>query len=254
LIKINNLCFSFEKQVLRDININIKRGKFYTILGPNGSGKTTLLRLLSKSLHMEKGEIFIDEVDLNQIKPNLLAKEIAVVPQSTEIEFDFSVQDIVLMGRIPHIARFCSESEKDMRIATNAMKITNTWELRNKSINELSGGESQRVVVARAIAQETAIILLDEPISHLDIHHQIEIMNQLKHLNQNKNITIIAVLHDLNLAAAYADHMILMHDCGIYKDGTPEEVLTEEIIKKVYELEVYITKNPKTGKTFIMPF
>jgi len=254
LININNLCFSFEKEVLRNININIERGKFYTILGPNGSGKTTLLRLLSKSLHMEKGDIFIDEVALTQIKPTFLAKKMAVVPQSTEIEFDFSVQDIVLMGRTPHISRFCSESAKDLEIAMNAMKCTNTWELRNKSINALSGGEKQRVVVARAIAQETGIILLDEPISHLDIHHQIEIMNQLKQLNKNKNITIIMVLHDLNIAAAYGDHMILMHDGGVYKDGTPEEVLTEDIIKKVYGLEVYITKNPKTGKTFIMPF
>jgi len=254
LININNLCFSFEKEVLRNININIERGKFYTILGPNGSGKTTLLRLLSKSLHMEKGDIFIDEVALTQIKPTFLAKKMAVVPQSTEIEFDFSVQDIVLMGRTPHISRFCSESAKDIEIAMNAMKCTNTWGLRNKSINALSGGEKQRVVVARAIAQQTGIILLDEPISHLDIHHQIEIMNQLKQLNKNKNITIIMVLHDLNIAAAYGDHMILMHDGGVYKDGTPEEVLTEDIVKKVYGLEVYITKNPKTGKTFIMPF
>lgn len=254
MIEINNVCFSFEQQVLKNININIERGKFYTILGPNGSGKTTLLRILSKSLNMEKGEISIDGKDLTQIKANTLAKEMAVVPQSTEIEFNFSVQDIVLMGRTPHISRFCSESEKDVEIAMTAMKSTNTWELRNKSINTLSGGEKQRVVVARAIAQETEIILLDEPISHLDIHHQIEIMNQLKQLNQNKNITIIAVLHDLNIAAAYGDHMILMHDRGVYKDGVPEEVLTEDIIKKVYGLEVYITKNPKTGKTFIMPF
>lgn len=254
MIEINNLCFSFEKEVLKNININIEKGKFYTILGPNGSGKTTLLRILSKSLHMEKGEISINGKDLSQIKANTLAKEMSVVPQSTDIEFDFSVQDIVLMGRTPHIPRFCSESEKDVEIAMTAMKSTNTWELRNKSINTLSGGERQRVVVARAIAQETEIILLDEPISHLDIHHQIEIMNQLKQLNQNKNITIIAVLHDLNIAAAYGDHMILMHDRRVYKDGTPEEVLTEDIIKKVYGLDVYITKNPKTGKTFIMPF
>lgn len=254
MIKINNISFSFEQEVLRNVNINIERGKFYTILGPNGSGKTTLLRILSKSLDIKKGEIFIDERELTQIKSKELAKEMAIVPQSTEIEFDFSVQDVVLMGRTPHIPRFSSESEKDLEIARTAMKMTNTWKLRNKGINELSGGERQRVVAARAIAQETGIILLDEPISHLDIHHQIEIMSQIKQLNQNKNITIIAVLHDLNLAAAYSDRMILMHDCGVYKDGTPEEVLTEDIIKKVYGLDVYITKNPKTGKTFIMPF
>ncbi|MGH4052675.1 MAG: heme ABC transporter ATP-binding protein [Clostridium sp.] len=254
MIHINNLSFSFDQEVLKDININIETGKFYTILGPNGSGKTTLLRILSKSLNMDKGEIFIDEKELYQIKPKQLAKEMSVVSQSTEIEFDFSVQGIVLMGRTPHISRFCSESEKDIEIAKTAMEMTNTWELRNKSINALSGGERQRVVVARAIAQETKIILLDEPISHLDIHHQIEIMNQLKQLNQNKNITIIAVLHDLNIAAAYSDHMILMHDKVVYKDGTPEEVLTKEVIRKVYGLDVYITRNPKTGKTFIMPF
>lgn len=254
MIEINNLSFSFDQEVLRDININIEKGKIYTILGPNGSGKTTLLRILSKSLNIYKGDIFIDEKELTKIKPKQLAKKMAVVSQNTEIEFDFSVQGIVLMGRTPHISRFCSESDKDIEIAMNAMKMTNTWELRNKSINELSGGERQRVVVARAIAQETGIILLDEPISHLDIHHQIEIMNQLKQLNQNKNITIIAVLHDLNIAAAYSDHMILMFDKEVYKDGRPEEVLTEEIIKKVYGLDVYITKNPKTGKTFIMPF
>jgi len=254
LIEINNVSFSFEREVLKKININIERGQFYTILGPNGSGKTTLLRILSKSLHMDKGEIFIDEKELKQIKPKALAKKMAVVSQSTEIEFDFSVQDIVLMGRTPHISRFRSESEDDMEIVKSAMKMTNTWEFRDKSINALSGGERQRVVVARAIAQETEIILLDEPISHLDIRHQIEIMNQLKQLNQNKNITIFAVLHDLNIAAAYGDHMILMHDCGVYKDGTPEEVLTQDIIKKVYGLDIYITKNPKTGKTFVMPF
>ena len=254
MIEINNVCFSYDQEVLKDININIERGKFYTILGPNGSGKTTLLRILSKSLNINKGEIFIDEKDLSQIKSKVLAKEMSVVLQSTEIEFDFSVQDIVLMGRTPHIPRFSSESEKDMEIAKDAMKMTNTWELRNNSINTLSGGERQRAVVARAIAQETGIILLDEPISHLDIHQQIKIMNQLKQLNKSKNITIIAVLHDLNIAAAYGDHMILMHDCGVYKDGIPEEVLTEDIIRAAYGLEVYITKNPKTGKTFVMPF
>ena len=254
MIEINNVSFSYEQEVLKDININIARGKFYTILGPNGSGKTTLLRILSKSLHINKGEIFIDEKELSQIKTKALAKEMAVVPQCTEVEFDFSVQDIILMGRTPHIPRFCAESEKDMEMSKNAMKMTNTWELRNKSVNTLSGGEKQRVVVARAIAQETGIILLDEPISHLDIHQQIEIMNQLRKLNKSKNITIIAVLHDLNIAAAYADHMILMNDRRVYKDGIPEEVLTEDIIREVYELEVYITKNPKTGKTFIMPY
>jgi len=254
MIKIKNLSFSYDEEVLNNININFEKGKFYTILGPNGSGKTTLLRLISKSLNVNKEEIFIEGKDLFTIKSKLLSKKMAMVPQSTEIEFDFSVEDIVLMGRTPHIPRFCSESEEDFSIAKAAMEMTNTLKLKDKKINQLSGGERQRVIVARAICQDTEIILLDEPISHLDIHHQIEIMNEIKQLNENKNITIIAVLHDLNIAAAYSDSMILMNKGHVHSFGTPENVLTEKAIEEVYGLEVYITKNPKTNKTFIMPF
>ena len=254
MIEVKELNFSYEAPVLNDINISIEKGKFYSILGPNGSGKTTLLKLLSKILPLEKAHIFLENKDIINISAKALSKRIAVVPQSTEIEFDFSVEDIVLMGRSPHIARFSKESNKDIEIAENAMKVTNTYKLKNKSINALSGGERQRVVVARAIAQDTEIILLDEPISHLDIHHQVEIMNQIKALNKEKNITIIAVLHDINLAAAYSDYMILMKEGKVHSSGIPEEILTEKSMKEVYELEVYISKNPRTGKLFLMPF
>lgn len=254
MIEIKSLSFSYEEEVLNNINITIEKGKFYTILGPNGSGKTTLLKLISKALNIDKGKVFIEEKDLYSIKSKQLAKKMAMVPQSTEIEFDFSVEDIVLMGRTPHIARFSAEGEKDFKIAREAMEITNTLTLKDKKINELSGGERQRVIVARAICQDTDIILLDEPISHLDIHHQIEIMNEMKQLNENKNITIVAVLHDLNIAAAYSDHMILMDKGRVHSFGRPEEILNEKAIKEVYGLQVYITKNPKTNKTFIMPY
>jgi len=254
MIEVKNLSFSYEEEVLSNINITIEKGKFYTILGPNGSGKTTLLKLISKGLNVSKNHVFIDGEDLNTISSKQLAKKIAMVPQSTEIEFDFSVEDIVLMGRTPHIKRFSSESEKDFEMAREAMEMTNTLILKDKKINELSGGERQRVIVARAICQDTNIILLDEPISHLDIHHQIEIMNEMKQLNENKNITIVAVLHDLNIAAAYSDHMILMNKGKVHSYGRPEEILNEKTIKEVYGLQVYITKNPKTNKTFIMPF
>lgn len=255
MIEIKNLSFSYgEEEILNNINITIEKGKFYTILGPNGSGKTTLLRLISKGLNVNKEEVFIQEKDVCSINSKQLAKKMAMVPQNTEIEFDFSVEDIVLMGRTPHISRFSSEGEKDFQIATVAMEMTKTLKLKNKRINELSGGERQRVIVARAICQETEIILLDEPISHLDIHHQIEIMNEIKQLNEKKQVTIIAVLHDLNLAAAYSDNMILMDKGRVHSYGKPEEILNEKTIKEVYGLQVYITKNPKTNKTFIMPF
>ncbi len=254
MIKIKDLSFSYEEEVLSNVNINIEKGKFYTILGPNGSGKTTLLRLISKALDVKKNNLFIEDKDIQLLNSKFIAKKIAVVPQSTEIEFDFSVHDIVLMGRTPHISRFSSEREEDIIAVKKAMESTNTWHLRNKSINALSGGERQRVIVARAIAQTTEIILLDEPISHLDIHHQIEIMNQIKQLNENKNITIVAVLHDLNLAAAYSDFMILMNNGSVHSHGCPQEILNEKAIKEVYGLDVYITKNPKTDKIFVMPF
>lgn len=254
MIEIADLKFSYEEPVLKGININIEKGKFYSILGPNGSGKTTLLKLISKILPIEKKQIYIESKDIVNINSKMLSKRIAVVPQSTEIEFDFSVEDIVLMGRTPHISRFSTESSLDMEKAEKAMKITNTYTLRNKSIKTLSGGERQRVVVARAIAQDTDIILLDEPISHLDIHHQVEIMKQIKRLNEEKNITIIAVLHDINLAAAYSDKIILMKEGKVHSAGISEEILTERNIKEVYGLEVYISINPRNGKLFVMPF
>ncbi|AKN33442.1 ABC transporter [Clostridium carboxidivorans P7] len=251
-VKVHNLSCSFESnEVLHNININFEKNKFYSILGPNGSGKTTLLKKLGKTLESEKKTIFIENKDVIDFKNKALAKKLAVVPQNTILDFDFSALDIVLMGRSPHISRFQQESKEDYDIVENAMKITNTWHFRDKYINQLSGGEQQRVVIARALAQDTDIILLDEPISHLDIHHQIEILDTIKSLS--KKVTIIAVLHDLNLAAQYSDYLILVNKGSIAFQGTPEEVLIEENIKKVYDINMCMIKNPVTGKPYIIP-
>ncbi|AKA70892.1 MULTISPECIES: ABC transporter ATP-binding protein [Clostridium] len=251
-IRVNNLSCSFENnEVLHNININFEKNKFYSILGPNGSGKTTLLKKLGKTLEAEKKTIFIENKDVIDFKNKALAKKLAVVPQNTISDFDFSALDIVLMGRAPYISRFREESKKDYDIAKNAMKITNTWHFHDKCINQLSGGEQQRVVIARALAQDTDIILLDEPISHLDIQHQIEILDTIKSLS--KKVTIIAVLHDLNLAAQYSDYLILVNKGSISFQGIPEEVLTEQNIKKVYNINMCMIKNPVTGKPYIIP-
>ena len=253
-ISVKNFNFSYGvESILNNINVTIEQGKFYSILGPNGSGKTTLIRNISKALNAGKEKIFIGEKDICNYSSKALAKEIATVPQSTSTEFDFSVFDIVLMGRAPYITRFSTESEDDLKIAQRAMEITNTWHLKHKDINALSGGERQRVIVARAITQETDIIILDEPISHLDIHHQIEILKALKELNTEKHITIIAVLHDLNLAAAFSHSMILMHEGKVHTQGSPEQILKSETIKEVYGLDVQIIKNPVTGKPHLIP-
>lgn len=254
-VELKNLTFSYdeEEKILNNVNLNIENGKFYTILGPNGSGKTTLMRIISKSLNTSQNTVFIDNKDIYSLKNKVLAKKVSTVPQNTVVEFDFSAHDIVLMGRAPHISRFSSENEEDLKIVQSAMEMTNTWHLRHKSINALSGGERQMVVVARAIAQESEIVLMDEPISHLDIHHQIELLNQIKSLNENKHKTIIAVLHDLNIAASYSDYMILMYKGRIHTFGPPEEVLKADKIKEVYGVNVHIIENPLTGKPFIIP-
>lgn len=253
-VSVKNFSFSYGvESILHNINISIEEGKFYSILGPNGSGKTTLIRNISKALNAGKEKIFIGERDVYYFSSKALAKEIASVPQSTTTDFDFSVFDIVLMGRAPYITRFSTESEEDLEIAQRAMEITNTWHLKNKDINALSGGERQRVIIARAITQEADIIILDEPISHLDIHHQIEILKAIKNINTKKHITIIAVLHDLNLAAAFSDSMILMHEGKVHTQGSPDQILKSEIIKEVYGLDVQIIKNPMTGKPHLIP-
>lgn len=252
VVKVKNLCCSFgEKEILHNINIDFSKGGFYSIIGSNGSGKTTLLKNIASSLAPNKNTVFIEGMDVLNFKNKALAKKLSVVPQNTSLDFDFSVLDIVLMGRNPYISRFQDESKEDYNIAKEAMKMTSTWELKDKCINQLSGGEQQRVIIARALAQDTDIILLDEPISHLDIYHQVEILDTIKSIN--KKVTVIAVLHDLNLAAQYSDYLVLINKGSIVALGTPEEVLTEENIKKVYNINICIINNPVTGKPHIIP-
>lgn len=253
-ILIKDLCWSYgEKKVFHNISLSFKRNRFYSIIGPNGSGKSTLLKNILKVLEPQKGTIYIDDTDLVTLRSREIAKRMSSVPQNTHIDFDFTVQDIVLMGRNPYIRRFQSESARDIQISKKAMLDTNTWELRDKNINEISGGERQRVIVARALAQEADIMLLDEPVSQLDIHHQLEVMDTLRILVDNSGLTVISVLHDLNLAAQYSDHIILLNGGGVVAEGSPDQVLTKANIETAYNIEVQIISNPVTGKPHIIP-
>lgn len=252
-IKIDKLSFSIgERKILDDISFNIKKGYFCSIIGPNGSGKTTLLKHLCNIIQPEKGKIMVEDMDVLDYGVRGLAKTISYVPQDTGIEYDFSVEDVVIMGRAPHLRRFEAEGAKDIEIAQKAMEMTNTLNLRKKNVKNLSGGERQRVVIARALAQEGSILLLDEPTSHLDIQHQIELMDTVKMLNLSKKITVVAVLHDLNLAAAYSDYLVMLSNGRVEAYGTPEDVLTVDNIRKVYNLDTMIMKNPINGKPHII--
>jgi len=253
-IIIKNLKYNVDnKNILNDISLDIKKGMFYSILGPNGSGKTTLLKNISRTLEPNRKTIYIKDKDIVKYTYKNLSKELSYVPQDTSIDLDFASIDVVLMGRSPYLRRFQSESKEDIEIVEKSMKLTNTWHLRDKNIKNLSGGERQRIIIARALAQASNIMLLDEPISQLDIHHQIEIMDTIKLLNEKFNITVITVLHDLNIASQYSDCLILVDKGKIASFGEPDVVLSENNIKKIYNMDVIRIKNPVNGKPHIIP-
>ncbi|WP_027634044.1 ABC transporter ATP-binding protein [Clostridium hydrogeniformans] len=247
-------CILSEKNILNNINLNFEEKKLYTIVGPNGSGKTTLLKHICKILDVNQGDIYIEGKSIGRFSGRDLSKNLSSVPQNTHTNFSYNVFDIVLMGRNPHIGRFQKESKADIEIAEKAMKITGTYDLRNEDIDVLSGGERQRVIIARALTQETPIMLLDEPISQLDIHHQIQIMNILKELVEKFNKTVICVLHDLNIAAQYSDEIILLDKGKVFRKGHPSQVITKEILREVYGMEFHIMENPINSSPLILPY
>lgn len=241
-LKVQNLRFRYSTEdVLKKISFDIPKGSFVSILGPNGSGKTTLLKTISHILKPDEGNVLLKEKTLREYGHKELARSIAVVHQNQPTDFDFTVEDVVLMGRYPHLRQFQSESTKDHEVTRSAMQRTAISHLREKNLKHISGGERQRVMIARALAQETDTLLLDEPISHLDIKYQLEILKMCRGLSHEKDMTIITTLHDINMAARFSDYMILMKSGEIIEMGTPEEVMTPAIIRAVYDVEAHIT-------------
>jgi iron complex transport system ATP-binding protein len=240
-------------KVLENVSLSLKGGDFVGILGPNGSGKTTLLKSISRTLKPHKGTVFLNEADIYSLKSVDVAKQLAVVPQDTSIGFNFAALDIVLMGRNPHMKRFQLENEKDMAVARKVMNLTNIWHFAERPINELSGGEKQRVIIARALAQEPKILLLDEPLTHLDIVNQLEIMDLVKDLCVKEKLIILAVFHDFNLAARYCNASIMLKNGKIFSAGSLTEVLTSENLKSVFNVDAIVTKHLVTNSVFVVP-
>ncbi len=246
-------CHYGSLKVLEDVSLSVKGGDFMGVLGPNGSGKTTLLKSISRILKPHKGTILLDETDIYSLKSSDVAKQMAVVPQDTSIGFNFSALDIVLMGRNPHMKRFQMESANDIAIARKVMNLTNIWHLAERPINELSGGEKQRVVISRALAQEPKILLLDEPYTHLDIVNQLEIMDLVKDLCLKEKLVVLAVFHDFNLAARYCNSVVMLRKGKIFSAGSLAEVLTSENIKNVFDVDAIVTKHLVTNSVFVIP-
>ncbi len=246
-------CRYGSAKILSEVNFEVKPGDFLGILGPNGSGKTTLLKSISRVLKPHGGSILIDKKDIYSLKPIEVAQKMAVVPQDSSVGFDFSVLDVVLMGRNPHLGRFQMETSKDVDIARKAMELTNTWSLAKRSIHELSGGERQRVIIARALAQEPKILLLDEPMTHLDIINQLEIMDLVKSLCVKSGLMVLAVIHDLNMAARYCNIAIMLKAGKVFAVGQVEKVLTSDNIRSVFTVDAIVKKNLVTDSLYVIP-
>jgi iron complex transport system ATP-binding protein len=253
-ISARNLKFSYyDKPVLKNLNFEIKKNSFTSILGPNGAGKSTIVKLISKVLTGYGGEILIDGQDIKNLNQIDIAQKIAVVPQNTSIGFNFSVFETIMMGRYPYLSRFKNESQEDYKIVADVMKITRTEIFKDKNYNELSGGEKQRVIIAQTLVQNSPIIILDEPTSHLDINFQIEFMELFFSLFKNNQKTIIGIFHDINLAIQYSEKIMLLKDGDIFCYGSVEEVITRTNMMSVFNSDVFIGKNPFTGKLYVSP-
>ena len=252
-LSVQNLSFHYpDVPVLRDISFDLPEGDFLSLLGPNGSGKSTLLRLLDRILLPQSGTIDLDARPLNELSRRDLAKRIAYVPQDTLWVFPYTVLEVVLMGRSPYVGHSGFENAQDLEIAREAMQLTDIEHLAEKLITAISGGERQRVLIARALSQQPKILLLDEPNAHLDISHQIEIFHILREQNELRNLTIVSVSHDLNLAAAFSKRTLLLANTGnegasIFAIGHPKDVLTRANIEEVYQTPVIVDQLPDSS-------
>lgn len=253
-LSIDNIVCGYKDSFHLDpISFDIKRGSFSGILGPNGSGKTTLFKGITGELIPKKGTITVDNQDLLSLSIRDRAKKVAIVTQFTD-PLEISVRDYVLMGRLPYRDRYSFfESSKDYEIADKFLNLTDTYRFKDKLLSQLSGGERQLVSVAKALTQEPSILLLDEPTSHLDISHQMELLNLIQRLNRSEGLTVLMIIHDLNLASEYCDNLILIDRGTLFTTGTPKEVLTYSNIETVYKTVVISMENPISKKPAIFP-
>jgi iron complex transport system ATP-binding protein len=230
--------------ILQNIDLEVASGEFVGIIGPNGSGKSSLLRCIYRVLKPDTGRITFNGTNIWHRSPRELAKQVAVVLQETATEFDFTVAEVVAMGRFPYQELFGRESQDDQKIIHNALAQVGLDTILDRNFSSLSGGEKQRVLVARAIAQQPQLLILDEPTNHLDIRYQLELMELVKALG----ITTIAALHDLNLAATYCDRLYVLNQGKVIAQGHPTEVLSPDLIHSVYQVGAEVQTHPKSGK------
>ena len=254
-VLLENVCFSYPDSTLsmRDVSLEVARGEMVAVVGPNGAGKSTLLRLMSGFLPPKSGRSLCCGTDPRAARRRDFARRVAFVAAQTTLGFPYSVLEVVLMGRAPHVAGFRLESAADLDAAEAAMRATGTAELADRQFDHLSSGERQRVCIARALAQEPELLLLDEPSAFLDLRQTTAVYGILRRLNRGRRTTVIAVLHDLNLVSLYFDRVVMMKGGSVSAVGRPSEVLTYANVRDVFETDVYVDRNTVTGTLIILP-
>jgi len=233
-----------DLRVLEDLSFSVHQGDFFIIIGPNGSGKTTLLKCISGILRPRTGGLEILGAPVHAYSRKSLARSIALVPQTAPVDFPFTVTEVVLMGRSPHLGILGVEHEEDFSIAHRAMEFTGVASLARRKLDQLSGGERQRVMIARAICQDPEIILLDEPTASLDLAHQVRVMDLMERLRHENKVTVLMVSHDINLAALYGNRLMLLKEGRILSLGPPSEVLTFQTLEEAYGCPLIVDKSP----------
>lgn len=254
LITCRNVCAGYGAQaVLHDISFTLQTGEMTSILGPNGCGKSTLLRVLSGVLTPQSGQALFQRRPVAQIPPRQLARKMAFVPQREETPAAFTVQQVVLLGRTPYMGWWGHETRQDREVAQRAMERVGVAHLADRTLGALSGGERQRVILARALAQECPLLVLDEPTTHLDVSHQISLLSLLRELHRSDGLTVLAVLHDINLASEFTDRMLVLSRGTVAADGPPEDVVNETLLLDVFGLAAWVRVNPATGRPHVLP-
>ncbi len=254
MLEVRGVHFRHQKNeidILKGVDFRVRAGGMTTILGPNGSGKTTLFRCITGLWKLHRGEIVFGHKDITRISYAERAKIFAVVPQEHEPPFPYSVIDVVLMGRVSHVGLFASPTPNDYEIAEKAIQTVGISHLSNKAYTKISGGERQLVLIARALSQEAPILLLDEPTSHLDFRNQVVVLKKVREITKERGLTVLMTLHDPNLAMLFSDKIVVLNGGSVICTGSPDEVITEDTMKKVYGIDVSLI--PWNGTRVVYP-
>jgi iron complex transport system ATP-binding protein len=254
MLEIRDLTVAYGELVaLRQVSLSLAAGELLGVVGPNGSGKSTLIRAITRLVRPLGGDIRLDGSEVGRLSQRELARWAAVVPQNPYLPDAFTVLEVALMGRTPHLGLLQSEGRADLAVVRRALEQTNTWHLASRRVGELSGGERQRVVVARALAQETPLLLLDEPTAHLDVGHQAAVLDLMRELCRREGKAVLAVIHDLSLAGQYCDRLVMLSGGRIVGEGEPQEVLSPQLLASVYGTRVSVFAHPLTGRPVVTP-